>query len=97
MENLKVKSSVFQDEQFKVWKKKWNDRSQLNNNTSKNKLNLMKKANPHIIPRNYHVEEALKNAIENNDITKFSKLMNTIKDNNCDKTTLFLSISRSKK
>ena len=88
MENLKVKSSVFQDEQFKIWKKKWNDRSQLNNNTSKNKLNLMKKANPLVIPRNYHVEEALKNAVENNDMAKFYKLMNTIKDNDCDAATL---------
>ena len=44
--------------------KKWIMRSQLNGNTPKNRLNLMKKANPLIIPRNYHVEEALKFAVE---------------------------------
>ena len=49
----------------------------------------MKKANPLIIPRNYHVEEALKFAIESNDITKLSKLMDAIKKNNCDKTQHF--------
>ena len=48
----------------------------------------MKNANPLIIPRNYHVEEALKFAIEKNDITKLSKLINVIKKNNCEKTTL---------
>ncbi len=90
MENLKVDSNVFQDEQFKIWKKKWVDRSQLNNNTFKNRLNMMKKANPLVIPRNYHVEEALKNAVENNDLNKFNNLVNVIKNNNCDATTLSL-------
>ena len=88
MENLKVNSKIFQDEQFKIWKKKWIARSKLNNNTYKKSLDIMKKANPLVIPRNYHVEEALKFATEKNDITKLNNLINIIKDVNCDNATL---------
>ena len=88
MENLKVNSKIFQDEQFKIRKKKWIARSKLNNNTYKKSLDIMKKANPLVIPRNYHVEEALKFAIEKNDITKINNLINIIKDVNCDDATL---------
>ena len=88
MENLKVNSKIFQDERFKNWKKKWIARSKLNNNTYKKSLDIMKKANPLVIPRNYHVEEALKFAIERSDITKLNNLINIIKNANCDNTTL---------
>ncbi len=88
MRNLKVDSKIFQDQQFAIWEKKWIARSKLNNNTYKKSLEIMKNANPLIIPRNYRVEEALKFAIEKSDITKLSKLINVIKKNNCDKTTL---------
>ena len=88
MGNLKIEKNIFQDAQFKNWEKKWVARSQLNNNTSKNRMDLMKKANPLIIPRNYHVEEALKFAEENNDTTKLEKLINIIKGEECDDSTL---------
>ena len=97
MDNLKIENKIFQDDQFTNWKKKWIMRSQLNGNTPKNRLNLMKKANPLIIPRNYHVEEALKFAVENNDIAKLKKLMNVIKDKECDDSTLSIYQSPGKK
>ncbi len=97
MDSLKIENNIFQDDQFKIWKKKWIIRSQLNGNTPINRLNLMKKANPLIIPRNYHVEEALKFAVENNDIAKLKKLINIIKDKECDDSTLSIYQSPGKK
>ncbi len=98
MDCLKIDTNIFQDNQFKLWKKKWSKRSQLNNNTLKNRIDLMKKVNPLIIPRNYHVEEALKIADENNDITKLKKMIDAIKNkgNECDASTLSLYQSRGK-
>ena len=97
MDNLKIENNIFHDEQFTIWKKKWIRRSQLNGNTPVNSLKIMKKANPLIIPRNYHVEEALKIAVESNDITKLIKLMDAIKDNECDGSTLSIYQSPGKK
>ncbi len=88
MGNLKIERNIFQDAQFKLWEKKWISRSKLNKNTYKNRLDLMKKANPLIIPRNYHVENALKIAEDNNDITKLKKLIEIIKGNDCNDSTL---------
>ena len=42
-----------------IWKKRWEERLKLNNNTPEKFLKLMKTVNPIVIPRNYKVEEAL--------------------------------------
>ena len=47
--------------------KKWSERRKLNKGSNlKESLNLMKKFNPLIIPRNYYVEDALNEAINYN-------------------------------
>jgi uncharacterized protein YdiU (UPF0061 family) len=72
--NEKVKNDeVYKDENFLIWKKRWEERLKLNNNTFEKYLNLMKSVNPLIIPRNHKVEEALK-AANNNDFTQLKEL-----------------------
>ena len=71
----KVKDiQIYKDENFLIWKKRWNERILLNNGTSKKCLILMKSVNPLVIPRNHNVEEALL-AANNNDLTLFNKLI----------------------
>ena len=72
--NEKVKNDeVYKDENFLIWKKRWEERLKLNNNTSEKYLNLMRSANPLIIPRNHKVEEALDSA-NNNDLSPLNEL-----------------------
>ncbi len=65
---------IFRDKDFSSWRKKWSERRKLNNSNLKESLNLMKKFNPLIIPRNYYVEDALNEAINYN----FSKIKNLL-------------------
>ena len=72
--NEKIKNNkVYDDENFIIWKKRWEERLKLNNNTPEKFLKLMKTVNPIVIPRNYKVEEAL-DAANNNDLTLLCKL-----------------------
>jgi uncharacterized protein YdiU (UPF0061 family) len=73
--NEKIRDiKIYQDENFLIWKKRWNERILLNNGTYEKCLNLMKSVNPLVIPRNHLVEEALLEA-NNNDLTLFNKLI----------------------
>jgi uncharacterized protein YdiU (UPF0061 family) len=49
----------YNNKDFIIWKKRWNDRLKLNNNTQEKYLKLMHTTNPLVIPRNHMVEEAL--------------------------------------
>ena len=64
---------IYKDENFLIWKKRWQERMLLNNGTTEKCLDLMKSVNPFVIPRNHIVEEALLTA-NNNDLTLFNKL-----------------------
>jgi len=58
--NIKIKEDKnYEDEDFKSWKKKWNERLKTNNNSPEKYLKLMRSVNPLIIPRNQKVEEVL--------------------------------------
>ena len=57
-ENIK-EDKDYEDEDFKNWKKRWNERLKTNNNTPEKSLKLMRSANPIVIPRNHKVEEVL--------------------------------------
>ena len=61
-----------------MWKKRWEERLKLNNNTPGKYLRLMKSANPLVIPRNHKVEEALEFA-NNNDLSLVKKLIKILK------------------
>ena len=59
-------SSLYDDKEFINWSNNWKNRIFINNNSKDKSIELMKKTNPIIIPRNHKVEEALKAANENN-------------------------------
>jgi uncharacterized protein YdiU (UPF0061 family) len=67
-------NKIYSDENFIIWKKRWEERLRLNNNTAEKYLKLMRSVNPLIIPRNHKVEEALESA-DNNDFTLLKKLI----------------------
>jgi uncharacterized protein YdiU (UPF0061 family) len=73
--NEKIQNNkIFDDENFIVWKKRWEERLKLNNNMPEKYLKLMKSVNPLVIPRNHKVEEALESA-NNNDLSLVIKLI----------------------
>ena len=69
----------YEDENFKNWKKRWNERLKTNNNTPEKSLKLMRSANPIVIPRNHKVEEALE-AAEKNNFKPITRLVEILKD-----------------
>ena len=73
--NEKIQNNkVFDNENFIVWKKRWEERLKLNDNTPEKYLELMKSVNPLVIPRNHKVEEALE-AANNGNITPMKNLI----------------------
>jgi uncharacterized protein YdiU (UPF0061 family) len=63
-----IKNEIYKDKNFINWFKNWEKRILINGSSKENSLELMKKNNPIVIPRNHKVEEALKAA--NNDNLK---------------------------
>ena len=61
-------------------KKKWEERSKLNNNSLDMAISLMRSVNPVVIPRNYKVEEALNEATKKNDLKKVHSLLEILQD-----------------
>jgi uncharacterized protein YdiU (UPF0061 family) len=80
MGELKQNNDIYNNEQFILWKKKWEHRSKLNNNSSEKSFKLMREVNPLVIPRNHLVEQALKYATENDDLTKIQDLLKVLKN-----------------
>ena len=73
--NEKIQNNeIFNNENFIVWKKRWEERLMLSNNTPEKYLKLMRSVNPLVIPRNHKVEEALEFA-NNNDLSLVKKLI----------------------
>ena len=68
------KNKIYEDENFIIWKKRWEERLKLNKNHPEKFLKLMRSVNPLIIPRNHKVEEALE-AANNNDLSPLIKLI----------------------
>ena len=71
-------NEIYNDEKFLVWKKKWEGRLKINNNSQEKYLKLMHSVNPIIIPRNHKVEEAL-TAANNGDLEVMNKLLTVLK------------------
>ena len=70
-------SSLHDDKEFINWSNNWKNRIFINNNSKDKSLELMKKTNPIIIPRNHKVEEALKAANEN-DLEVMNRLLSNL-------------------
>jgi len=71
------KNEIYKNENFLVWKQRWEERLKLHNNTPDKYLRLMRSVNPLIIPRNHKVEEALE-AANNNDLHPMKKLLKAL-------------------
>ena len=80
MDKLSVKNEIFKDKDFLIWKKKWEKRAELNNNTLTNSNEIMKNANPLLIPRNHIVEKILSDADEKNDLDSLNEFLKVMKD-----------------
>ena len=79
MDLIPKKDKFFDDNDFISWKKRWKERLSKNNNIPRNSLELMKKYNPLVIPRNHKVEEALE-AAEKNNLKPITKLIEILKN-----------------
>jgi uncharacterized protein YdiU (UPF0061 family) len=90
----------YNNEDFIIWKKRWDDRLKLNNNTQEKYLKLMHLTNPLVIPRNHKVEEVLE-AANNNNFTPMKKLIKILEKpyTNQEKITeyQFLNPNKEKK
>ncbi len=69
----------YDDINFKNWKIRWSERLKINNTSSDKYLELMRKVNPSIIPRNHKVEEAL-DAANKNDLKPITQLLEVLKN-----------------
>ncbi len=67
---------VYKNDDFKNWTNEWEKRLKLNNSSDKY-LELMKKTNPVVIPRNQKVEEALADADKGN-LQTMNKLLKVL-------------------
>ena len=73
-----IKDNIYDDNNFLIWKKKWQERLKINNNTPEKCLRLMRSVNPLFIPRNHMVEEALQSANTGN-LSLLEKLIDVLK------------------
>ena len=89
-------NKLFEDNEFKIWKKKWEERLLKNNNTLNKSIELMKSNNPVVIPRNHKIEEALE-AAEQNDLEPINKILEILKNpyDNQDEINEYRSPSKS--
>jgi uncharacterized protein YdiU (UPF0061 family) len=76
---IKIDDNTYKEESFITWFEEWKKRSKLNNSSKEKQIELMKKNNPIVIPRNHKVEEALSEAYSGN-LEKMNKLNNVLKN-----------------
>ena len=74
-----IDDKIYEDMSFKKWVNEWKVRSRLNNSNNEKQLQLMRKVNPNVIPRNHKVEEAL-SAAEHNNFDVMNKLLSVLKN-----------------
>ena len=73
---VELDDEIYKNDDFKDWYNEWQKRLKLNNSSDKH-LELMKKNNPLVIPRNHKVEESLTDADKGNleTMNKFLKVL----------------------
>ena len=76
---VKINDNEYQNNNFLEWSNEWKKRSGLNNSSKEKQIELMKKTNPIVIPRNHKVEEALTEADKGN-LEKINKLIAILKN-----------------
>ena len=76
---IKIDDKTYKDEAFITWFDEWKKRSKLNNSSKEKQIELMKKNNPIVVPRNHKVEEALTEA-NNGSLEGMNKLNDILKN-----------------
>ncbi|QHE53992.1 YdiU family protein [Pontibacillus sp. HMF3514] len=66
--------------EFTQWYKKWQERLERQDEPKSSVQQLMKSANPSVIPRNHRVEEALEAAVDKGDYSVLESLMDVLSD-----------------
>ena len=99
MNEYKPKNEIYNEKKFILWKKKWEDRVKLNNNSQEKSLQIMRTVNPLVIPRNHLVEESLEYATKNNDFKKVHELIKILENpyERCSSTSAYQSAPLSEK
>ncbi|SHG29546.1 protein adenylyltransferase SelO [Ornithinibacillus halophilus] len=69
---------MYNEDKFKSWLKKWQERLSRQSQSSEDIKELMQKNNPSIIPRNHRVEEALEAAVGNDDYSVMNQLLSVL-------------------
>ncbi len=85
--NFKIqKDNIYEGDDFSNWKKRWQERSLSHNNSVEKQKSLMRNANPLLIPRNYIVENTLKEAGKGNlePLINFLNILNSPYNNQKD-------------
>ena len=65
---------------LQAWMVQWRERLEAQPQSLETSLDLMRRSNPAVIPRNHLVEAALKAAEEEQDLSKFHRLMTVLAD-----------------
>ncbi len=77
--NEKIQNDkIYTDYHFKIWKNRWQERLKKEKNIQEKSIELMKKNNPIVIPRNHKIEEVLKAAQEDN-LKPYLRLLEILK------------------
>jgi len=63
---MDIKNNIYKDKNYIIWINNWKKRINSNKTSNQKQIELMKKSNPVVIPRNHKVEEALAAAEEGN-------------------------------
>ena len=71
-------NDLYKDNNFQKWKKNWQERLKLDNNTQEKYISLMRTVNPLVIPRNDKVEKTLESA-EKEDYIFLKKIISALK------------------
>ncbi len=71
---------IYHDAGFQSWMRHWEARLSRQAETAAQSLALMDQSNPAIIPRNHLVEEALKAAVDHNNLKPLERLLSAISD-----------------
>ena len=77
--NEKIQNDkIYTDYHFKIWKKRWQERLKKEKNIQEKSIELMKKNNPIVIPRNHKIEEVL-NAAQEDNLKPYLRLLEILK------------------
>ncbi len=73
-------SKLSQSKEYNDWYAKWQARLSRQSESTDAVSQLMKRSNPAIIPRNHRVEEALRAAVEENDLSVMQKYVKALRE-----------------